>query len=202
MEKKQPLLTVRPHFDQGLVTVQALLFTAAGFLLTTIIGGTLVFILLHINGIGRFFNAGHIYGLFLLASIVMLPPLFFELKKKAYARTFFRFYDDYVEYQYFQFLITPRRGRVRYRDIDDVIQTGGAMQGQRMLTTIAISVPGLNRHPQAFSGLKIEDVPQKLDLMPRILDLVENSEYRAMARAAGVMPPQAPPSVAPSDARS
>lgn len=199
MEKTQPLLVVRPHFDQGLVTVQALLFTAASFLLTTMIGGTLFFILLHVIGIGRFFNAGHIYGLFLIASIVMLPPLFFELKKKAYARTFFRFYEDYVEYQYFQFLISPRRRRVRYRDIGDVFQAGGALQGQRMLTTIAVTVPGLNPHPRAFSGFKIEDVPLKLDLMPRILDLVENSEYRAMARAAGVMPPQAP--ITSSDAR-
>jgi hypothetical protein len=184
MEKKQPVLTVRPHFDQGLVTVQALLFTAVAFLLVTVIGGTLFFILLHLVGIGRFFSAGHIYGLFLVGSLVVLPPLFFEIKKKAWGRTFFRFYEDYLEYQYFQFLISPHRGRVRYRDVDDVLQAGGALQNQRMLTTILISVPGMNRHPRAFSGLRIEDVPQKLDLMPRILDLIENSEYRAMVRVA------------------
>jgi hypothetical protein len=203
MEKKQPLLTVRPHFDQGLVTVQALLFTAVTFLLVTMIGGTLFYILLHLIGIGRFFNAGHIYGLFLIGSLVVSPPLFFEVKKKAYARTFFRFYEDYLEYQYFQFLISPRRGRVRYRDIDDVMQAGGALQSQRMLTNILIAVPGLNRHPRAFSGLKIEDVPQKLDLMPRILDLIEDSEYRAIARVSAAVAAPAPapaPDSLPADA--
>lgn len=198
MEKKQPLLTIRPHFDQGLVTVQALLFTGVGFILTTLIGGTLFFILLHMIGIGRFFSAGHIYGFFLIGSIVVLPPLFFELKKKAYARTFFRFYEDYLEYQYFQFLISPRRGRIRYRDVEDVMQEGGALQSQRMLTSILISVPGMNRHPRAFSGLRIEDVPMKLDLMPRILDFIEKSEYRAIARAAGAVAPPATP--VPADA--
>jgi len=200
MEKKHPLLTIRPHFDQGLVTVQALMFTGIGFVLTTLIGGTLFFILLNMIGVGRFFSASHIYGLFLIGSIVMLPPVFFEVKKKAYARTFFRFYEDYLEYQYFQFLISPRRGRVRYRDIDDVMQAGSALQSQRMLTTILIAVPGMNRHPRAFSGLKVEDVPMKLDLMPRILDLIENSEYRAIARVAGAAAPAPLAPSVPADA--
>ncbi len=187
MERQQPLLTIRPHFDQGLVTVQALLFTAAAFLLVTIIGGTLFYILLQLIGLGRFIAAGYVYGLFLVGSLVVLPPLFFELKKKAYSRTFFRFYDDYLEFQYFQFMLSQRRGRVRYRDVSDVVQAGGALQSQRMLTSILILVPGMNYNPRAFSGVKIEDVPQKLDLMHKILELIEKSEYRAMARAAAAV---------------
>lgn len=187
MERPQPLLTIRPHFDQGLVTIQALLFTAVGFLLVTLIGGTLFYILLQLIGLGRFVAPGYVYGFFLIGSLVLLPPLFFELKKKAYSRTFFRFYDDYLEFQYFQFMLSQRRGRVRYRDVSDVVQAGGALQSQRMLTTLLILVPGMNYNPRAFSGLKIEDVPQRLDLMPKILDLIENSELRAMARAASAV---------------
>src|SRR6218665_1687466 len=139
MERQQPLLTIRPHFDQGLVTLQAVLFTAAAFLLVAIICGTLFYILLMLIGLG--ISAGYVYGLFLVASLVVLPPLFFELKKKAYSRTFFRFYDDYLEFQYFQFMLSQRRGRVRYRDVSDVVQAGGALQSQRMLTSILIMVP-------------------------------------------------------------
>lgn len=192
MEKKQPLLTIRPHFDQGLVTVQALLFTAVAFLLVTVIGGTLAYILLQLVGLGRFVSAGYVYGLFLVASLVVLPPLFFEVKKKAYSLTFFRFYEDYLEFQYYQFLLNQRRGRVRYRYVTDVQQAGGALQSQRMLTSILIQVPGMNNNPRAFSGVKIDDVPQRLDLMPRILDLIENSEYRAMVRAASAGVAQSP----------
>lgn len=193
MERQQPLLTIRPHFDQGLVTVQSLLFTAVAFLLVTIIGGTIFYVLLQLIGLGRFVAAGYVYGLFLVGSLVVLPPLFFELKKKAYSRTFFRFYDDYLEFQYFQFMLLQRRSRLRYRDVSDVVQAGGALQTQRMLTSILIMAPNMNYNPRAFSGVKIDDVPQRLDLMPKILDLIEKSEYRAMARAAAAVnvPPAA-----------
>lgn len=203
MEKRQPLLTIRPHFDQGLVTVQAVTFTAGAFLPLTIIAGTILYVLLHLIGIGRFFGAGYIYGLFLVGSLVVLPPLFFELKRKAYSRTFYRFFEDYVDCQYYRFLVSPRRERVRYRDVSDVMQAGGALQSQRMLTSIHIVVPGMSRHPNAMGGISIDDVPQRLDLMPKILDLIEQSEYRAMARAAGytavsaqTQPPQEQPSAA------
>ena len=152
MERQQPLLTIRPHFDQGLVTVQSLLFTAVAFLLVTIIGGTIFYVLLQLIGLGRFVAAGYVYGLFLVGSLVVLPPLFFELKKKAYSRTFFRFYDDYLEFQYFQFMLLQRRSRLRYRDVSDVVQAGGARQTHRRLNTHLLLAPHSNYNPPAIWG--------------------------------------------------
>ena len=203
MEKERPLLTIRPHFDQGLVTMQAILFTAASFLPVTVIGGTIFYVLLHLIGIGRFIGAGYIYGLFLVGSLVVLPPLFFELKRKAYSRTFFRFYQDFVDCQYFRLLVRPQRLRLRYRGISDVVQTGGALQSQRGLTSILLFVPNMKTHPRVFGGVKIVDVPSRLDLMPKVLDIVEQSEYRDMAQyaaaqGAAVAEVQAPPQEAAS----
>lgn len=192
MEKKSPILSIRPVFDQGLVTLQSVLFTAVAFILTTVIGGTIFFMLLHLIGLGRFVDASYIYGIFLIASIVLLPPLFFELKKRAYGRTVFHFFEDHVDYQYMHFYISLRRSRVRYREISDVRMEGHALQEQRRLTNIYITVPSMAQHPRAFAGIKIPDVPMSQDYLARILDMVESSDTRAMARAAGMMPAAAP----------
>ena len=203
MENKPPLLTVRPHFDQGLTTLQAILFTLIGFLLVTIVLGTFVFILFSIIGLTKIIPAGYIYGLFLVGSIVVLPPLFFEMKKKAYARTVYHFHDDHVDFQYFQFFISMRRGRIRYRDISDVTQQANALQEQRRLTNVYLYVPSMAYNARAFAGIKISDVPMRQDTMTRIMDMIENSENRDMARAAGMMaapaavPPAAVPPVTP-----
>lgn len=193
MEKKSPILSIRPVFDQGLVTLQAVLFTAVAFILTTVIGGTLFFMLLNLIGLGRFIGASYIYGLFLVGSIVALPPLFFELKKRAYGRTVFHFFEDHVDYQYMHFFISLRRSRVRYREVADVRMAGHALQEQRRLTNIYLVVPSMAQHPRAFAGIKIPDVPMSQDYLARILDLIENSETRAMARAAGMIPAAAAP---------
>ena len=198
MEKKSPILSIRPVFDQGLVTLQSVLFTAVAFILTTVIGGTIFFMLLHLIGLGRFVDASYIYGIFLIASIVLLPPLFFELKKRAYGRTVFHFFEDHVDYQYMHFYISLRRSRVRYREISDVRMEGHALQEQRRLTNIYITVPSMAQHPRAFAGIKIPDVPMSQDYLARILDMVESSDTRAMARAAGMMPAAAPAAEKPA----
>lgn len=181
MEKKQPLLTVRPHFDQGMATVQAVMFTAAGVVLVPLLGGTILYILFSVIGLTKL--AGYVYGLLFIASLIMLPPLFFEMKKKAYSRTVFRFFDDHLDFQYFQYSISMRRGRVRYRDISDVTQHANALQENRRLMTISLYVPSMGYHNRAFAGVQIHDVQQKQDYVTRIMTMIEQSEYRAQARA-------------------
>jgi len=188
MEKKVPILTIRPLFDQGLATVQAVLFTAIAFLPITIIAGTVLFVLLGLIGLSRFIDASYIYGLVLVASIVCLPPVFFELKKKAYGRTVFHFFADHVDYQHMPFYITLRRSRLRYRDVADVRMEGQMLQEQRQLTNILLYVPAMAPNARSFGGLKIPDVPMSQDHMVRIMDLIENSEALDKARAAGMVP--------------
>jgi|GEM_PF-1401853 len=201
MERKKPILTIRPLFDQGLTTVQAILFAAVAFLPVTIIAGTLLYVLLSLIGLGNFINASYLYGLILIASIVCLPPLFFEMKKKAYGRTVFHFFDDYMDYQHMPFYLNLRRSRLRYRDITDVRMEGQVLQEQRRLTNILLYVPDMAPNRRAFGGVKIPDVPITQDYMARIMDLIEKSEDRDMARAAGMMmQPQMAAGMMPEDA--
>lgn len=191
MEKKAPILTIRPLFDQGLATVQAVIFTAVAVLPVTVIVGTLLFLLFGMLGLGRFIDAGYLYGFILIAGIVGLPPLFFEMKKRAYGRTVFHFFEDHADYQHMPFYLSLRRSRLRYRDITDVRMEGQMLQEQRRLTNVVIYVPSMAPNPRAFGGVKIPDVPISQDYMMRIMDLIEKSEMREMARAAGMMQQQA-----------
>ena len=191
MEKKAPLLTIRPLFDQGLATIQAVLFTVVAFLPVTIIVGTLLFVLLGLIGLGRFIDGSYIYGFILIVSIVCLPPVFFEMKKRAYGRTVFHFFEDHVDYQYMPFYMGLRRSRLRYRDIADVRMEGQMLQEQRRLTNILIYVPSMAPNARTFGGLKVPDVPMSQDYMIRIMDLIESSEMRAMASAGGMIQQQA-----------
>lgn len=191
MEKNAPILTIRPLFDQGLVTVQAVLFAVVAVLPVTVIVGTVLFMLFGLLGLGRFIDAGYLYGLILVIGIVGLPPLFFEMKKKAYGRTVFHFFEDHADYQHMPFFMGLRRSRLRYRDIADVRMEGQMLQEQRRLTNIVIYVPSMAPNPRAFGGVKIPDVPISQDYMIRIMDLIEKSEMRDMARAAGMMQQQA-----------
>ncbi len=107
-------------------------------------------------------SAGTLYDIFFILSLAISPALYYEMKKNAWKRTVFKFFDDYVEYQDFKFLITRRKGRVRLRDITDVYERASILQSRRVLTTVYMAVPSMavrGNLPNAFFGLKIADVP-------------------------------------------
>jgi hypothetical protein len=172
MEKRRPLLTVRPKFDPGLTMVQSLLVLLPGAFMATLLFGTILLILVSMMGI-RQITAGGLYLSILVLSIAAIPPVFYELKKRAYQRTIFNFYDSYLDFQYFQFYITRRRGRLRFTDIADISQQASALQEHQRLTTVFLYVPAMALRQRGFSGLKLADLPQPKDYMSKILDVLE-----------------------------
>lgn len=201
MEKKRPILSVRPKFDPGLTMIQALAVTLVGFLVTTFVFGSFVFILLMMIGLSRHISAGGIYGFFLVVSLLGIPPLFFEIKKRAFQRTIYNFYDDYLDFQYFHNFINRRRGRIRYTDIVDIAQHASALQDHQRLTTIYIYVPGMGMGTRGgFAGVKLVDLPQAKDYMTKIMDLLEGRTPAAAPQpvaAEAAQPPIAPQPDAP-----
>jgi hypothetical protein len=193
MEKRRPILTVRPKFDSGLAMVEALVVTLGGFIVTTIALGTFFFILLSMIGLGRHISASGIYGFFFGLSVLGLPPLFYEVKKRAFQRTIYNFYDDYMDFQYFHYYINRRRGRVRYVDIADIAQHASALQEHQRLTTIYLYVPGMGMGQRgAFAGLKLADLPQAKDYMTKIMDIIEQRQpaLQTQTEAAPAAPAQ------------
>lgn len=202
MEKRRPILSVRPKFDSGLAMIQALIVTLGGFIVTTILFGTFFFILLSMIGLGKHISASGIYGFFFGVSVLGIPPLFYEVKKRAFQRTIYNFYDDYMDFQYFHYYINRRRGRVRYMDIADIAQHASALQEHQRLTTIYLYVPGMGMGQRgAFAGLKLTDLPQAKDYMTKIMDIIERrppgaTGMQAQPDAAPVQAPAAPETAA------
>lgn len=176
MEKKRAYLSVRPQFDPGLAMVQSIMVTAAGFFIVTFLGGIITFLLFTIIGLSNYISFSVIFGFYALLSLAGIPPLYYEIKKRAMQRTLFNFYDDYLDFQYFQFYINRRRGRVWYRDIADITQHATALQEHQRLTTIHIYVPGLAQQSQrGVAGVKLEDLPQSKGYLTKIMDIVHFS---------------------------
>lgn len=180
--------------------IQSLVITLGGFIVTTVLLGTFFFLFLSIIGLGRHLSAGGIYGFFCAASLLGIPPIFYEIKKRALQRTIYNFYDDYMDFQYFHWYINRRRGRVRYTDIADIAQHASALEEHQRLITIFIYVPGMGMGRRgAFSGVKMADLPQSKDYMSKIMDLLEGRAATATAAVSAPVP-QAQPAEAPGAA--
>lgn len=175
--KVMPVFSIRPRFDQPLAIIHALLAMVVGTIVLTVVGGTLLYMLCLIIGLGNIIGAGHIYGLVLVTSLVGVGPVFFELRKKAYQRTVWHFYDTHVDYQSFNFYVERRRGRLRYKDIQDIAQQASALQEQRGLTTVYLFAPSMRyQRRSSFAGVRVFDVPLDADYTTRIMDLVEGNQ--------------------------
>lgn len=196
MEKKRPLLSVRPQFDPGLAMVQSLMVTAVGFIVVTGIGGLFTYLLLILLGLSNFISPSVVFGFYLVLSLAGLPPLYYELKKRAFQRTLYNFYDEYLDFQYFHWYLNRRRGRVWYRDIADVTQHATALQEHQRLTTILLYVPNMaggGYGQRGFSGVKMEDLQQSKGYLTKVMDVMEMGYTGVLpAWARGNQPAPAP----------
>lgn len=187
MEKKKPLLSIRPHFDPKLALIESLPATLVATFAAVAAGGTFFYILFSVTGLIRFISADAIYLSFLLLGLALTPAFYYEIKQRAFARTAYHFYDSYMEYQNFRFFISRRRGRVRYDDIADVTQHPAVLQGLCGLTTVYIYVPGMGYQARGpFAGVRMGDIPEQENAGVRILDIIES---RAAVLQGSVPPP-------------
>lgn len=175
MEKKRPILSIRPYFDPGLAMVQSIMVVAVGFIVVTAAGSIFTYLLLSLILPAKFVKFSLIMQFYLLVSVAGIPPLFYEVKKRALQRTLYNFHEDYLEFQYFQFYINRRRGRLWYRDIADITQHASFLQEHQRLTTIYLYVPGMiGAHRQrGFMGLKLEDLQQSKGYLNKVMDVVD-----------------------------
>jgi hypothetical protein len=174
--KKKPRLVLRPYFDMGLNTVYAFIAAGVSLAVVPIVFGTVLYVLFLLLGLGAYVSAGFIYASLFVLCLAFTPAIFFEVRKRALKRTFFAFYDDHLDFEYWQFYLQPRRGRLRYAEIQDVFQQAGTLQAQRMLTSLFLHVPGLAQRmgrQGGFSGLVIPDLKQSASNLSRVTDIIE-----------------------------
>jgi hypothetical protein len=183
--KQKPRFVLRPSFDAGLTTVYAFFATLVCTAVIPLLLGTFIYVLFTFLGLAAYVSPGLVFGALLVGCIAFTPPIFFEIRKRALKRTFFAFYDGHLDFQYWHFYLQPRRGRVQYRDIDDVYQQAGTLQAQRMLTSLFIYIPRFGQRGMAaqggFSGLIVPDLRLAANDMTKVVSLLENPEAAQLA---------------------
>lgn len=189
-EKKHPLLSLRPKFDMTIFILEALPVVFAGTAGLVMVVGTFIFILFSLIGLSKFIPASSIYTILFVLGIALIPPLFFEIKRRAFQRTFWNFYDNYIEFQFFRYYLVRERGRLHYADISNVIQRAGAIQERLHLTTILLLSPSSSYIARdRIPGLKIADIPDANSIGQRIQNIIDNMRNRPVAETA---PPPLP----------
>lgn len=172
---------LRPVFDDTIAKIQSVAIALFGMTVVTLVLGVLIYLLLSLIGLGGIIRPGWVFGLLLLASLIVLPALFYELKRKAYAQTFYDFHDDYLEYQHFKYFVTRQRGRISYGSVSDATQKSNLLQEQKHLTTITLYIPDIVDQARGFPGLKLTDLPRTQDYLGNIIALIEDHNRRVAA---------------------
>lgn len=181
MEQGSLRQTLRPLFSPLLAGLEAAAFALVGATALAVVLGTLL--LLFLTLLGAAVGFALYFGLFMLG-LLLLPPAYYKIKRKAYDGTHYRFYDDSLEFDHFPQLLIRRRGRIFYRDIAQAAVRTGLAQQREGLASLYLLVPALGAMHGGFPGLKISDVPQ--EQAESILALIDR------ARRGGVPPPQPP----------
>ncbi len=178
-QKPQPVFSLRPVFDDTIAKIQCAGVAFVGMTVVTLVLGTLLYLVLSIIGLGGIIRPGWVYGLLILASVVVLPPLFYEAKRRAYAATVYHFYEDRLEFQNFKYFLTRQRARIFYAAVSDAFQKANVMQEQKHLTTITLYVPELReQQPRSFPGIRLVDISQTQDYLTNIIALIEDHNLR------------------------
>lgn len=178
MENRPPLLHICPKFSSLVAILESLVVALAGAVLLTFVGGIILLALFSLIGLSQFIPANMLFMTLFILGCVALPPLYYEIKRKACQNTYYNFYNDYVEFRRFQYLINRRIGRIRYRDITNVTEHSNFVQQREKLTSVFLFAPDITPALNGeFPGLKMTDIPQSGEQISQILGLIDQSQY-------------------------
>lgn len=175
--RKKAIAVVKPKFDSALAALESLPLTFVGVTFTTAILGTLVYAFIALIGLSRFIDGGTVYMACFLIGLTLTPAAYFEIKKRAAARTAYHFHDSYLEFQDFRFYLIRRRGRIRYEDVRNVTQQASVLEGLCHMTTIYIHAPGAGfQSAGRFDGIRLQNLPDHLKLTQLVDDIIHRQK--------------------------
>ena len=160
-----------------------------GTVLLTFVGGIILLALFSLTGISRFIPGSAIFMTLFILGWVTLPPLYYEIKRRAFQNTYYNFYDDYVEFRRFQYMINRRIGRIKYHDITNVTEHSNFVQQREKLTSVFLFAPDITPALNGeFPGLKMTDITQSEDQIRQILSLIDKSQIPQQKTAPSLPP--------------
>lgn len=178
-DPRQPFHVFRPHFSTRQSVFEAVPLTLIVAAVLTLLGGTFMVVLGAILGAGKWLSLQHVYSVLFWGTLIFFPAVYFEFKRKAYRRTLYRFYDDFLDFQQFEFLLLRKVGRIQYTDIVDVAEEAGWIQDHENMMTLRLYTPALPLQTRgifpglSFSGLILSNIPRGEGNARKIMSLIE-----------------------------
>ena len=200
--KQKPNFSVQPNFISSVMMVRAFTYGLIGAIALTFGGGIFLMLLFTLLGLSALMSIGTIFtGMFLLG-FIGIPIVYYEIKRKNARTTYFKFYDDWVDFSYFSgWLLNRKKGRLYYGDITDMVQNSNFFQRFGNLKTIELHAPNTSFYErgQDFVGILMEDILIGKGDGEKIQDLLQRV-YDAQVGAAPVVAEAEPdPAAVPAE---
>lgn len=177
-------LQTRPTFDSKVAMIEACGIALASAVVGTLLVGTLLSLLFMLVGLDRIFPGWLPFFIGFLASVVIVPATYYEIKRQAYTKSIYNFYGDYLEFREFGLMMNRSTGRIRYAEITDIFERSNPLQQMQGLKTIYLAVPGYGLPDKyGFTGVRIRDVRIGGGTGRQLVALIESYKQGEMTTA-------------------
>jgi len=196
-QNQQPLFILRPKFASTQTILEALLVTVMVTLTLTAIGGTILMILFSFIGLGKFFSASLIYYTIFFISLLTTPALYYEVKRKFIKRSFYKFFPDRMEFVQFGKFFNQRQGRLRFKEVTDIVQRSNIIEQRDKVQTIYIWAPNFGfSDNRGFTGVALENISRN----PNVIQTIERVVFQSDAPILPINESRAPLQEEPQNA--
>ncbi len=152
-------LVIRPKFVKEIAIAETVFYSVVGVFTLTIGLGIIALLVFSLLQLTRIIPMWLPFTAIFAATAIVLPPYIYDTIKKNMARSGYKFLDDHILFQHFVMLFFRQRGRVKYNDIQDVIERANVAQAYFGIGNVWILAPGTGlAASQRFPGLKMKSI--------------------------------------------
>lgn len=164
-QDQQPLRIIQPEFIKNIALLETALFSTLIIFAMVMTGGVILMLLLTILHLNAFLPGWLPFFAILVAATLLIPPWVYKMVQKNSADSYYKFYGDHLTFQQYQLLFFKKRGRLKYADIQDIIERTDLLRSRYDIGNVWFLAPGTGiAANQAFPGLKISHIRLSDDL--------------------------------------
>jgi hypothetical protein len=182
-QDQHPFYTIKPEFIKNIALLETAFYALLITFVLTVGGGVILMLLLALLQLSGLIPAWLPFVAILVASFVFIPPWVYQTVKNNIEDSHYKFYRDHLTFQQYQMLFFKKRGRLKYIDIQDIVERTDLLRSRYDIGNVWFLAPGSGiAAEQGFPGLKMNHIKLSDDLsnfFERILTGISDSPERA-----------------------
>ena len=184
---QNPFRILHPTFIKNIAIAETALYSFLGIFTVTMGAGIVITLLFLILGLSKFLPLWLPFFAIFVATLIFIQPYVYKLLKQNHEDTYYKFYPDHMTFQQYQMLLFKKRGRLRYMDINDIIERTDIIQSRYNIGTVWVLAPGTGiTAGQRFPGLKMSHI----HLTEELSDFFEDILSRGSESLSGNIRPE------------